>query len=48
MESRSALVSVLCVPITSSASCDQPVFVDHAIDVSLFSYAVQVEVDPLG
>jgi hypothetical protein len=47
----------LCVPITSSASCDQPIFVDHAIDVSLSSDAVQVEVglalsaarpDPVG
>ena len=38
----------LCVPITSSMSCDQVIFVDHAIDVSLFSDAVQVEVDRLG
>src|ERR1022692_2164811 len=38
----------LCVPITSSTSCDQPIFVDHATDVSLFSDAVQVEVDRLG
>ena len=38
----------LCVPITSSTSCDQPIFVDHATDLSLFSDAVQVEVDRLG
>jgi hypothetical protein len=39
---------VLWVPITSSTSCDQVIFVDHATDVSLFSDAVQVEVDRLG
>ncbi len=38
----------VCVPITSSASCDQVIFVDHAIDVSLSSDAVLVEVDRLG
>ena len=38
----------LWVPITSSTSCDQVIFVDHATDVSLFSDAVQVEVDRLG
>ncbi len=36
---------VLCVPITSSTSCDQPIFVDHATDLSLSSDAVQVEID---
>ena len=36
------------VPITSSTSCDQAIFVDHATDLSLFSDAVQVEVDRLG
>jgi hypothetical protein len=41
----SKTVTTLCVPITSSTSCDQPIFVDHATDVSLFSDAVQVEVD---
>ena len=40
--------TILCVPITSSTSCDQPIFVDHATDVSLFSDAVQVEDDRLG
>jgi hypothetical protein len=44
----SKTVTTLCVPITSSTSCDQPIFVDHATDVSLFSDAVQVEVDRLG
>ena len=39
---------VVWVPITSSTSCDQVIFVDHATDVSLFSDAVQVEVDRLG
>jgi hypothetical protein len=38
----------LFVPITSSTSCDQPIFVDQAIDVSLSSDAVLVEVDRLG
>src|ERR1022692_3730562 len=36
------------VPITSSTSCDQVIFVDQAIDVSLSLDAVQVEVDRLG
>ena len=38
----------LCVPITSSTSCHQAVFVDQAADPSLSSDAVQVEVDRLG
>jgi hypothetical protein len=38
----------VCVPVTSSRSCDQVIFVDHAIGVSLSSDAVQVEVDRLG
>jgi hypothetical protein len=29
-------------------SCDQPIFVDHASDLSLFPDVVQVEVDRLG
>ena len=41
-------VERLWVPITSSTSCDQVIFIDHASDVSLFSDAVQVEVDRLG
>jgi hypothetical protein len=43
-----ATVQTVWVPITSSTSCDQPIFVDHATDASLFSDAVQVEVDRLG
>ncbi len=39
---------LLCVPITSSTSCHQAVFVDQAADPSLSSDAVQVEVDRLG
>ena len=38
----------LWVPIISSTSCDQMIFGDHATDLSLFSDAVQVEVDRLG
>jgi hypothetical protein len=38
----------LCVPITSSTSCDQVIFVDLAIDVSVLSDAVLVEVDRFG
>ena len=41
-------VHALCVPITSSTSCDQAVFVDQATDVSLSSDAVVVEIDRLG
>ena len=35
----------VCVPTTSSTSCGQPIFVDHATDLSLSSDAVQVEID---
>jgi hypothetical protein len=38
----------LCVPTTSSASCDQAIFVDQASDVGLFPDAVVVEIDRLG
>jgi len=38
----------LCVPITSSTSCDQAIFVDQAADLGLSSDAVQVEIDRLG
>ena len=34
----------LCVPKTSSMSCDQAIVVDQASDVSVFLDAVQVEV----
>ena len=40
--------STVCVPITSSTSCDQVIFVDQAADLSLSSDAVLVEVDRLG
>ena len=38
----------LCVPKTSSTSCDQAIFVDQATDASLFSDAVLAEIDWLG
>ena len=38
----------LCVPTTSSTSCDQAIFVDQASDVGLFPDAVVVEIDRLG
>jgi hypothetical protein len=43
-----ALAICVCVPITSSTSCDQPVFVDHATDLSVSSETVVVEIDWLG
>jgi hypothetical protein len=38
----------LCVPKTSSTSCDQAVFVGQATDTSLFSDAVVIEIDRFG
>ena len=38
----------LCVPKTSSTSCDQAIFVDQATDASLFPDAVLVEVGRFG
>jgi hypothetical protein len=38
----------LCVPKTSSMSCDQAIFVDQTTDASLSSDAVLVEIDWLG
>ena len=38
----------LCVPRTSSMSCDQAIFVDHATGASLSSYPVPVEIDRFG
>ena len=38
---------ILCVPITSSMSCHQAIFVDQAADLSLSSDAVQAEIDRL-
>jgi hypothetical protein len=36
---------ILWVPRTSSTSCDQAVFVDHATNASVFPDAVSVEID---
>jgi len=47
-QARTAETLDMWVPITSSTSCDQVIFVDHATDMSLFSDAIQVEVDRLG
>ena len=38
----------LCVPKTSSTSCDQAIFVDQATNTSLFSDAVVIEIDRFG
>jgi hypothetical protein len=38
----------LCVPKTSSALCDQVIFVDQAADASLSSGSVLVEIDWFG
>jgi hypothetical protein len=38
----------LCVPKTSSKSCDQAIFVDQATDASVSSDAVLVEIDRFG
>src|ERR1035441_4359230 len=38
----------LCVPKTSSTSCDQAIFVDQATDARLSSDAVLTEIDRLG
>jgi hypothetical protein len=38
----------LCVPRTSSTSCDQAIFVDHAIDASVSSDAVSLKIDRFG
>jgi mannose-6-phosphate isomerase-like protein (cupin superfamily) len=38
----------LCVPKTSSTSCDQAVFVDQATDASLSSDTAPAEIDWLG
>ena len=43
-----AAPAALCVPKTSSTSCDQAVFVDQATGVSLPSDAVPVEIDRFG
>src|SRR6266852_3748282 len=38
----------LCVPKTSSTSCDQAIFVDQATDASVSSDAVLLKVDRFG
>ena len=38
----------LCVPRTSSTSCDQAVFVDRATGLGMPSDAVPVEIDRFG
>ena len=38
----------LCVPETSSSSCDQSVFIDQATDAGLPSDAIPVEIDRFG
>jgi hypothetical protein len=43
-----AVPVILCVPKTSSTSCDQAIFIDQSTDTSLFSDAVLIEVDRLG
>jgi hypothetical protein len=45
---KTAEILILCVPKTSSTSCDQAVFVDQAADVSPLSDAVLVEVCRFG
>jgi hypothetical protein len=42
------LIMILCVPITSSTSCHQAIFVDQATNPSPSSDAVQIEIDRLG
>jgi hypothetical protein len=39
---------ILCVPKTSSTSCDQAIFVNQATAASLFSDAVLVEIGRVG
>jgi hypothetical protein len=44
---RRGFVLELCVPKTSSTSCDQAIFVDQTTDTSLSSDAVLTEIDRL-
>jgi hypothetical protein len=41
-------ILALCVPKTSSTSCDQAIFVNQATEASLFSDAVLVGIDRVG
>ena len=43
-----AVLLALCVPKTSSTSCDQAIFVNQANGTSLFWDAVLVEIDRFG
>jgi hypothetical protein len=45
---EAAAVPTLWVPRTSSTSCDQPGFVDHATDASVPSDTVLLKIDPFG
>ena len=38
----------VCVPGTSSTSCNQAIFVDHPIDASVSSDAVSLKIDRFG
>ena len=40
--------SYLCVPKTSSKSCDQAIFADQATDASVSSDAVPLKIDRFG
>jgi hypothetical protein len=40
--------AILCVPRTSSTSCDQAIFIDHATGASLSMYAALLQIDRLG
>jgi hypothetical protein len=42
------VLRALCVPKTSSMSCDQVILVDQATGASAFSDAVVVEIGSLG
>jgi hypothetical protein len=48
LEQQRAGLYALCVPKTSSTSCDQAIFVDQATGASLFSDAVLAGIDWLG
>ena len=45
---QNRFLRTLCVPTTSSTSCDQAVLVDQAADASSFTDAVLAEIDRLG
>jgi hypothetical protein len=41
-------IRTLCVPKTSSTSCDQAIFADQATGASVFSDAVLLKIDRFG